>query len=60
MTIQGKKGQQIIAQDEGIRPKTSLESLAKLKPTFREDGVFTGGNSNQISYGACSSLSFGK
>mgnify|MGYP000420920905 CR=1 FL=1 len=30
----------------------SVESLAKLKLTFREDGVFTGGNSNQISDGA--------
>jgi acetyl-CoA C-acetyltransferase len=52
ITIQGKKGQQIIAQDEGIRPETSLESLANLKPTFREDGVFTAGNSSQISDGA--------
>ncbi|MBD2566427.1 thiolase family protein [Anabaena lutea] len=50
--IEGKKGNQIIDQDEGIRPETSLESLAKLKPTFREDGVFTAGNSSQISDGA--------
>jgi acetyl-CoA C-acetyltransferase len=43
---------QIINQDEGIRPDTSLENLAKLKPTFQSEGVFTAGNSSQISDGA--------
>jgi acetyl-CoA C-acetyltransferase len=50
--IAGKKGLQLVDKDEGIRPKTTLESLAGLKPTFREDGVFTAGNSSQISDGA--------
>lgn len=35
--------------DEGIRPDTSMEKLAGLKPSFREDGVHTAGNSSQIS-----------
>jgi len=48
----GKKGTQIIDRDEGIRSETTLESLAKLKPAFQEDGVFTAGNSSQISDGA--------
>ncbi|MTJ54167.1 thiolase family protein [Anabaena sp. UHCC 0253] len=52
ITIEGKKGNQIIDQDEGIRPETSLESLGKLPPKFRENGVFTAGNSSQISDGA--------
>ncbi|MBW4564745.1 MAG: thiolase family protein [Mojavia pulchra JT2-VF2] len=50
--ITDKKGTRLLAQDEGIRPETTLESLAKLKPAFREDGVFTAGNSSQISDGA--------
>ncbi len=35
--------------DEGIRPDTSMEKLAGLKPSFREDGIHTAGNSSQIS-----------
>ena len=50
--IEGKKGSQIVDKDEGIRPETTLESLARLKPAFTEDGVFTAGNSSQISDGA--------
>ncbi|MBD1830399.1 thiolase family protein [Microcoleus vaginatus GB1-A2] len=50
--IKGKKGLQIVDKDEGIRPETTLESLAKLKPAFGENGVFTAGNSSQISDGA--------
>lgn len=40
-----------VARDEGLR-ETTLESLAKLKPVAREDGVHTAGNSSQISDGA--------
>jgi acetyl-CoA C-acetyltransferase len=50
--IQGKKATQLMDTDEGIRLETTLESLAKLKPAFGEDGVFTAGNSSQISDGA--------
>ncbi len=50
--VKGKKGLQLVDKDEGIRPETTLESLGKLKPAFREDGVFTAGNSSQISDGA--------
>src|SRR3954451_13953552 len=38
--------------DQGIRPDTSLEALAALKPAFKEDGKITAGNSSQISDGA--------
>jgi acetyl-CoA acyltransferase 1 len=41
-----------ISKDEGIRPQTTLESLAKLKPCFKEGGTGTAGNSSQISDGA--------
>jgi acetyl-CoA C-acetyltransferase len=50
--IEGKKGSLIVDKDEGIRFETTIESLARLKPAFREDGVFTAGNSSQISDGA--------
>jgi acetyl-CoA acyltransferase len=38
--------------DQGIRPDTSLEGLANLKPAFKPDGKITAGNSSQISDGA--------
>jgi acetyl-CoA C-acetyltransferase len=41
-----------LERDEGIRPDTDLEKLAKLKPAFRPDGVLTAGNSSQLSDGA--------
>jgi len=41
-----------VSQDEGIRPDTSLESLAKLKPVFAAKGTVTAGNSSQTSDGA--------
>ena len=47
------KGKSIVVDaDEGIRPDTSVEKLAGLRPAFRKDGVFTAGNSSQISDGA--------
>jgi acetyl-CoA acyltransferase len=42
--------------DQGIRPDTSLEALAALKPAFRPDGRITAGNSSQISDGAAGVL----
>jgi acetyl-CoA acetyltransferase family protein len=42
--------------DQGIRPDTSLEGLAKLKPAFKEDGRITAGNSSQVSDGASAVL----
>jgi acetyl-CoA acyltransferase len=42
--------------DQGIRPETSLEALAELKPAFKPDGKVTAGNSSQISDGAAAVL----
>lgn len=47
-----KKGTQVIDSDEGIRPDTTLETLAKLRPAFKQDGILTAGNSSQITDGA--------
>jgi acetyl-CoA C-acetyltransferase len=38
--------------DEGVRPETTLESLAALRPAFSEEGTVTAGNASQISDGA--------
>jgi acetyl-CoA acyltransferase len=43
-------------QDEFIRPDTTPEILAKLKPAFRKDGTVTAGNSSGINDGACAML----
>jgi acetyl-CoA acyltransferase len=42
--------------DQGIRPDTTLEGLAALKPAFKEDGRITAGNSSQVSDGAAAVL----
>ncbi|KAK1184940.1 thiolase family protein [Streptomyces sp. NBS 14/10] len=45
-----------VAADEGIRRGTSVRTLAKLKPSFQEDGVIHAGNASQISDGAAALL----
>jgi len=42
--------------DQGIRPGTTIEALAELKPAFRPDGKLTAGTSSQISDGAAAVL----
>jgi acetyl-CoA acyltransferase len=42
----------LVQNDEGPRPDTSIEGLAKLKPVFRMGGSVTAGNSSQMSDGA--------
>ncbi len=46
----------IIDFDEGIRPGTTPETLAALKPSFRENGVHHAGNSSQITDGSAAVL----
>jgi acetyl-CoA C-acetyltransferase len=41
-----------VTEDEGIRPGTTTETLARLKPGFTEDGTITAGTASQISDGA--------
>ncbi|GGA62039.1 acetyl-CoA acetyltransferase [Pseudoclavibacter endophyticus] len=48
-----RKGEPLlVTRDEGIRPETTVESLAKLRPAFAADGSITAGSSSQISDGA--------
>ena len=49
-------GDEIMTHDEGIRPGTTVEILAGLKPAFKEDGKITAGNSSQITDGASATL----
>ena len=51
---------EMMTADEGIREGTTAETLAKLKPAFKEDGVITAGNSSQISDGASAVLIMSK
>ena len=51
-TISSKKGDIVFDKDEGIREDSSMESLGKLKPVFKKDGIVTAGNSPQLSDGA--------
>ncbi|HEX8005251.1 MAG TPA: acetyl-CoA C-acyltransferase, partial [Trebonia sp.] len=39
--------------DEGVRPETTVETLAALRPAFTKDGTITAGSASQISDGAC-------
>jgi acetyl-CoA C-acetyltransferase len=57
MTVEipaAKKGEaaRIFAMDEAIRPDTTVETLAKLKPAFKEGGTVTAGNAPGVSDGA--------
>jgi acetyl-CoA C-acetyltransferase len=42
----------VVERDEGIRPQTTAEALARLAPAFGEDGTITAGNASQVSDGA--------
>uniref|UniRef100_A0A8C9JUC3 Acetyl-CoA acyltransferase 1 n=1 Tax=Panthera tigris altaica TaxID=74533 RepID=A0A8C9JUC3_PANTA len=58
-TVHDDKGTErsiTVAQDEGIRPNTTMEGLAKLKPAFKKGGSTTAGNSSQVSDGAAALL----
>src|SRR6476620_7571446 len=45
-----------ITKDECNRPDTTIEGLAKLKPSFKEDGTVTAGNASQLSDGASATI----
>jgi acetyl-CoA C-acetyltransferase len=49
-----RRGEPVIFDtDEGVRPDTTVESLAGLRPAFAADGTITAGSASQISDGAC-------
>lgn len=52
VVIKNKKGDIVFDTDEGPRAGTTAESLAKLRPAFKKDGMVTAGNSSTINDGA--------
>jgi acetyl-CoA C-acetyltransferase len=54
ISIPQRKGDPlVISEDEGVRPDTTVEVLAKLRPAFGANGTITAGTSSPISDGAC-------
>ena len=53
---EGQATDELMTTDEGIRPDSTVATLANLKPAFKEDGKVTAGNSSQITDGASAVL----
>jgi len=51
VSVAQRKGTVVVETDEGVRPETTVESLAALRPAFAKDGTITAGNASQISDG---------
>jgi acetyl-CoA acyltransferase len=57
VAIPQRKGDAIqFSKDEFIKPTTSLEGLAKLRPAFKKDGSVTAGNASGLNDGACATI----
>jgi acetyl-CoA C-acetyltransferase len=53
VSVPQRRGEPVVlTSDEGIRPETTVDTLAGLRPAFAEGGSITAGNSSQISDGA--------
>ncbi|MGP3943684.1 acetyl-CoA C-acetyltransferase [Streptomyces sp. 6N106] len=53
VSVPARHAELTVATDEGVRPDTTAESLARLRPAFAPDGTITAGSSSQLSDGAC-------
>jgi acetyl-CoA acyltransferase len=58
MLVNGKikRVKEMVTVDDGVRPGTTIESLAKLRPAFKVGGPVTAGNSSQMTDGAAVTL----
>ena len=57
VTIPQRKGEPVLFdRDESVRPGTTVEALAKLKPAFKKDGTVTAGNSSPLNDGSAGVL----
>jgi acetyl-CoA C-acetyltransferase len=52
VTVKGRKTDVVVDKDEYLKPDTTLETLAKLRPAFSKDGTVTAGNASGINDGA--------
>jgi acetyl-CoA C-acetyltransferase len=53
VTADGRRDSVLVENDEGVRPGTTAERLARLAPAFSENGTITAGSASQLSDGAC-------
>jgi acetyl-CoA C-acetyltransferase len=53
VTVKTRKSEHVVDQDESVRPDTTLEKLAALKPAYQKDGTITAGNAPGVNDGAC-------
>jgi len=53
VTVPGRESDGAVAEDEGVRPGTTAQRLARLRPAFSADGTITSGSASQLSDGAC-------
>jgi acetyl-CoA C-acetyltransferase len=61
VSVPQRKGDPIVVDtDEGVRPETTAESLAKLRPAFDKNGTITAGNASQISDGGAAVIVMSK
>src|SRR5690606_26507282 len=56
VAIRGRRGEALFERDEHLRPDSTAEGLAKLKPYFREGGTVTAGNASGIGDGAAATV----
>jgi acetyl-CoA C-acetyltransferase len=56
VTIKGRKGDTVVDQDEYIRPGTTMDAVAKLRPAFSKEGTVTAGNASGINDGAAAAV----
>lgn len=54
--VPDKRGTQVFDQDESNRPDSTLDTLARLKPAFRQDGTITAGNAPGLNSGAAAMI----
>ena len=52
VVLKTRKGEVVFDTDEHVKPATTLETLAKMKPAFKKDGSVTAGNASGINDGA--------
>ncbi len=52
VTVKGRKGDVVVADDEYIRHDSTVEAMAKLRPAFSKEGTVTAGNASGINDGA--------
>jgi acetyl-CoA C-acetyltransferase len=52
ITIKSRKGETVVDTDEHVRPGTTMETLAGMRPAFKKDGSVTAGNASGLNDGA--------